>query len=946
MLKKKKLLLGSLVSVIPISFLVSCGVTPMWQKHELLSNVNAPDSSFYAFYGFSDFAGSPSTESDYLTNGPYLVQTIYEGDTVMDKVAKPDKIEKGVTIKSYQYNYVSPSYKYFALAVAKKFIVTVEDENHKDQVYVFDNDKHELGKLTAGEKPTQSIYTLTSNDPKSINSKFFRDTLSKAKNLQIEIKENVPWVDYQGKPTKYTVKPEDFFYSWKLKNLLDQTYRKSHGGSDKIDETAKAAIKNLNPQSTRFASDLENDYLFKVFGIDKSKLLNEDTFLTNYEGKKVLTFTPLQTPGLQANYFQMLQKIIFDSYYFAPVPSDFINERVKQQTKEVSVLKEVKGQSGKPITVRVKEEQGLYGETGEALKYGFYWYGQDYDKDLLYASPWIINYGDKNKIVYIRNPYYPRTGWKEAEPSSVKKITVKYSQYPNASTYTSAQFNNFKEQTIPSVSFSGLSENDKKYALTHFKELGGRYGLGKALDSIVWRTYASLLPGSMNQVISSSNNSDVKYTDPTKLYKFNDAFSRLYFGYSLAEIAQGGAKVVPYVFGGRGLQFRSIIYSAWNLYTISRIISNTSLPWYSFVSPDNILAKDKTARQLYDKVSTIFAIDENGNRFYTKTPEEEKKQNINNPSSNAIQREAPNFKVLQQKMKKLLDDFYAEQKLDPKTKIQWTLATRYINSSNKEISAYQEAAKAIESLDPRLSIDTTSEVPVTKDNYLNFLIRGTGPYHYVGWSYDYNGAGTAIDGLTQNAGTGLAAASYFASLDSNSNLVKSFPMFYKYSKALEAFFTKDEYKGKIRPFAEWKDAPNSPNFGLRDLKDPNDKNRDEKPDVSKWITNHIVEEKEPTTNKTVKKFKKYDAEFSLNEETGLFNNQFQLAHSDDEVAELLSEITSLYSLQPFTLGLTTIGSTPSVFFLNPNLQRPDTDNSFLPPDQIVIKPFLKKEGEQ
>ncbi|CRH24499.1 Uncharacterised protein [Chlamydia trachomatis] len=48
----------------------------------------------------------------------------------------------------------------------------------------------------------------------------------------------------------------------------------------------------------------------------------------------------------------------------------------------------------------------------------------------------------------------------------------------------------------------------------------------------------------MNQVISSSNNSDVKYTDPTKLYKFNDAFSRLYFGYSLAEIAQGGAKVV------------------------------------------------------------------------------------------------------------------------------------------------------------------------------------------------------------------------------------------------------------------------------------------------------------------------------------------------------------------------------------------------------------------
>ncbi|SYV92189.1 Uncharacterised protein, partial [Mesomycoplasma hyorhinis] len=122
-----------------------------------------------------------------------MVQTIYEGDTVMDKVAKPDKIEKGVTIKSYQYNYVSPSYKYFALAVAKKFIVTVEDENHKDQVYVFDNDKHELGKLTAGEKPTQSIYTLTSNDPKSINSKFFRDTLSKAKNLQIEIKENVPW---------------------------------------------------------------------------------------------------------------------------------------------------------------------------------------------------------------------------------------------------------------------------------------------------------------------------------------------------------------------------------------------------------------------------------------------------------------------------------------------------------------------------------------------------------------------------------------------------------------------------------------------------------------------------------------------------------------------------------------------------------------------------------
>ncbi|QJB70961.1 OppA family ABC transporter substrate-binding lipoprotein [Mycoplasma sp. 1654_15] len=954
MLKKKKLLLGSLVSTIPISVLVSCGVTPLWQKQELVRNVNSADSSFYAFYGFTNFAGSPSREDDYLRSGSYLVQTMYEGETILSKEAQPDRVEQGTTIKSYQYKYTSPSYKYLVLALAKRFIVTAEDENHEEQVYIFDNDKHEIGHLASNEKQTQSIYTLSSNDPKSINSQFFRDTLAKAKKLQIEVKKDVPWVDYQANKTEYTVKPEDFFYSWKLKNLYDQHYRQSHGGSKEIDDKVKASIKNLNPQSEKFTSDLSNDYLFKVFGIDKNKLLDEKTFLTDFQGEKVLTFLPLETKGLQVNYYQMLQKIVFDSNYFSPVPSEYIAKRVAEQTKEVEVEKEVKDKDGKPqkdkdgkeIKVKVKEKQGLFGETGEALKYGIYWYGKDYDKDLLYASPWIINYGDKNKIVYIRNPYYPRTGWKEAEPSSFKKITYKYSAYPNASAFESAQFNNFKEQTKASSGFEGLSDNDKKYALAHFEELGGRYVLGKALDHIPWLTYSSLMPGSMNQVITSSNNQDVRYDDPTKLYKFNDAFSKLYFGHSLEEIAKGGAKVVPYVFGGRGLEFRSIIYAAWNVYTISRGLSNTALPWYSFVSPDNVLAKDKTARQLYEKVSTIFAVDQNGNKFYTKTPEQEKQQNFNNPSSNALQIQAPNFDILKNKMKELLDDFYAKENLKPEDKVQWTLATRYTNATNKEISAYQQAAKAIEALDPRLSVDVQSEVPVTKDNYLNFLIRGIGPYHYVGWSYDYNGAGTAIDGLTQSAGFGLAAASYFASLDANSNLAKSFPMFYKYSKDLETFFSKEEYKGKMRPFSEWKDSPNAPNFGQRNLNDPNDKNRDQRPDVTKWITFRVVEKQDPQTKKMVKKFEQYDKNFSLGEETGLFNNQFQLNHSDEEIAQLLSEITSLYGFLPQTDGITTIGSTPTISFLNPNLQVPDTENSFAVPDQTVIKPFLKKQGEQ
>ncbi|MGZ9432594.1 OppA family ABC transporter substrate-binding lipoprotein [Mycoplasma sp. 613B] len=798
-MKKRKLLIGFSVPAVLIgtsATVVSCStIEPHYKRQEISSIVNLATSGYKKFdQDFSVVLGSPSTPASYFTTAN-LFATVSSGQAEFENV-KPNngnKFEEGV------YKIKKPTYQWYSLILVDKIYVTDLDGT----ISVFDNDKHEKGMFNEGEEITSALVKLTSDDPKSINSLNFLNKLSKASKIQLTIKKDIPWVKSNGQKSQYNVELEDFVYGWNRKMLYGGDYRASHGGSKKIDDDIIRKYSLGSSSSFDSTNHVSNDYLFKVFGIQKDNFSKSETFITDIKDTNEKGLTFLKIENKEANFNELFKKLLLDSTYFSPVSHKFIDDRNKQ-------IFDITG-----------KHEGEFGETGDAFKYAYYWYGKQYDEDQLYASPYLPFYLSNDRTVYIRNDYYAETGWKEKEATSVKKITSRYNLYPDSVQFNSAQFNNYLEGTVSILPYSSLSDANKSIIYKDLSQIHFR----KTPDKGLYKGGLSkdVIPGARD-LLEKGTNFNGGQAD--KKYYFNDNYAKLAFGSSIEELAKGKAELGKTLFTGKSFAFRTIIDALWNSYTYIKDNSKTAIPWLSMIGPDNHLGGSeldgKTARDFYDDINTTFSINESGEIFYTKTIEEQRKQYLDNLQDKNKQYEAPRIEVLKAELKKILDDFYAENHLDAsKDKIEFSISNRYRNESSSKIASLDSVIDMMNKLDNRLKINSQAEFK--SEDVWNVLILGLGNSQIVGWSADYDGSGTFIDGSGQLNGSPLyLAIAHFAELPSDSPYVKSFPEFKKYADAFKTEFEKERlaYPDKKQawlPFSEWIKATNAYDANYEDI---------------------------------------------------------------------------------------------------------------------------------
>ncbi|AJC49732.1 OppA family ABC transporter substrate-binding lipoprotein [Mesomycoplasma flocculare] len=935
----KKIFVGSVLSIFSgISFL-SCAIQPAWERQEFNTNINAPTSSPGAFKVFSNTFTSPSRLDDYLTNS-YLIQTVYENALKITKNGilkeNKDKLDK-----TYNYEISQPSYSWNAFVNAKAILVTKNDGKEE----LFDSDAHEKGYLKQGEKTNLLVIKLKSEQKNSINSEFFAQALENAKKVQIFLKNNINWVNYQGLPTGFYLKPRDYFYGFRTQRLSEQKYRVRFGGGFEIDKIAQEKIPNFDPKSDYFVNTIGNFYLLELFGLDPLDFDNEAKYIQEYKGsladfkgKKALSFQKGVTKE-KVFFNNFFEKIILTGM-LRPVPADFIDKRNKEITKKQK-------EDGKLV--------GRFGESGDALRFGAYWYGEDFKKDLLYNSPYTQTVFNQQKRTWKINEYYPRTNWKENLPYTFKKINWLYSKYASPSAFKNSQFNSYREQTIMGVSFDSLSESQKNLVASNQKKYGWNLNRQETKNSLHKWYYSVLVPGSLKQKFRPETG--VSFDE--KYYGFNDNFAKLNYGVSLQDIAVGKAKIIDNLISGPSLEFRQIIANAYNLYTTAQTMQSQSLAWYNFVAPDNKISSkpnSKTPRDFYKFANTIKLVDSQGKIYYEKDAESEKQQNFANVNDAKKQFQAPNFALLKDRMKKLLDKFWQDNKLTKDEKVEWTSHSFYTNTPDQVISAINNAADAIESLDPRLKINRIW--PITDlARRTNYLYTRTGGLDYGGWNYDYNGIGTVFDGKIQKNGVGYAILSAIYAKGANSEIAKSYPHVFKYALETKKYFDKFAKKGYIRKFEDWKDATNSPDYGADD--------QHLAPDLINFIIGSVVENEDPQNpGKKIKTWKSFvdvlneqklenqeEIIFDFLAESAVFNLIFQEDNSDQELILLSSELSSLLGFGLNDL-LSVSSSTPYAFLQNPNIESPqasDTYDEYVPPDMIFIKPLrekLKKNQEK
>nr|WP_232510586.1 hypothetical protein [Mesomycoplasma dispar] len=928
--KLKKILTFSIPSTFTPFTLLSCVVQPAWERQELNANFNVATSSPGAFkVGFNTFAW-PSRQDDYHVNS-FLVQTVYENNLEIEKsgISEESKTKKD---KSFNYEISSPSYSYNAFVNLKAILLVDQDGTE----HLFDSDDHEIGYLEKGQKAKSLVIQLGSNNKKSINSDFFKKTLESAKKMQFFLKDNIPWVDYLGNPSGFYVKPEDYFYGFRASRLSEPAYRARFGGSLEIDKMAQEKIPNFDPKSSYFTNTISNFYLLDLFGLDTANFDKEDKYIqeyqgsfSDYKGKKALSFEKGTTKD------KVFLSGFFDKIVLAgmlrPIPSDFINKRNKETATEKDGIL-----------------QGRFGETGDALKFGAYWYGEDFKKDMLFNSPYTITVWDQHLQSWKINKHYPRTDWQKILPYTFKKINFNYSKYSSPSAFESSKFNSYREGTLMTVGFDSLNESQKNLVAADQKKYGWTLQRAETKNSLHKWYYSLLVPGSLKQEFRPETgvNFDENY------YGFNNNFAKLNYGVSLSELASGKAKVIENLVSGPSLEFRQIIANAFNLYTTSQTISSQALAWYNFIAPDNKINSSptsKTARDYYKEANTIKLVDSEGKVYYQKDPETEKQQNFANVNNAQKQFQTSNFEVLKARMKKLLDKFYADNKLSASEKVSWTSHSFYTNTPQRSIAAIEEAAKAIESLDPRLEIKLIWPITDLKKR-INYLLTKTGGLDYGGWVYDYNGIGSVLDGRIQKNGIGYALLSAIYAKGENSEIAKSYPQIYKYAVAAKKHFDKYAQKGYIRKFEEWKDATNSPDFGADD--------QHMSPDLINFFIGSVIETQDPKNpGKKIKKWKSFvdvlneknqtkgeEIVFDFYAESAIFNLSYQEENNDQDLIQLSSELSSL--LSPGLVDLLQVSSsTPYVFLQNPNIIAPrasDTYGDYVPPDMIFIKPLMEK----
>lgn len=803
--------LGSLILVgAPGLIAASCTVKPAYQKGEYSVEFNGVNRDGVFEADSSSSYGTYNNTSAITWTGSELIrrQALTESKTqsITDKDGKT------------QTYLTKPTFARYKLELAEAIVLT--DKNGK--TYTFDSDEipaeAEWPKSTKtvvdASGKSHNVYEKTNSfvqtkgdentESRSVNSKFFLKKLSTASKIQFVIRKGVKWVDHEGKDTGYTVKPRDFWYSWLRTYSRNADYRHETGGTAALDEQLKNKLAEANSVVYGKNWSFLNIYTYALFGIDANKLFDENKFITKVaDGKlkdrEAITFSGFDGKEKDADIAGLFEtQFASGTYDFMPAPSDYIDDLNKKNEQIIS--KSNGNELSKAETEEYRKSLNTMDKNSLQYKTGQYWYGTSY-KSQLYSG-YFYNAGTKNQVQRLpKNKLYWDQQWAK-DDTTIQSVVFNYqSKQQDPALFNQTQFRKYQQGTISQIGYSQLTDPQKAEVSSNPE----KYGL-KLLERL---NIKNSVYGFIRTPFVSSK---------LDQYKFNENFAKLVYGASLEDIKSGKADTSTSYLYGKGLSFRTLLYAAinWDAYALEASAGQAS-HWLAKV-PDgsNLGGKDQgtskydTVSDFRERANSLFAIDKDGNKvdFGSELGKElspsENQKSAETASDTLEKLRSAGFKIIQQKMKELLDEFFKEQGIaDPKKQeIQFDLAFKYINAPKQYLDSWDKLQKTFKALDPRITA-TVKSFDNPEDPNLNlYRLGGVTGEKLLAWSNDYNGVASSYDGLSWGASLITALVKIAKEADKKDDkqakkFAENFPEITKLAKKLLEYAKNQEHKPNL-----------------------------------------------------------------------------------------------------------------------------------------------------
>ncbi|MDQ0514290.1 hypothetical protein J2Z62_000728 [Mycoplasmoides fastidiosum] len=701
-----------------------------------------------------------------------LIEYQYSGETKMDVDGK---------IIDNQYS----RYK-IGFDLGSAIYITKKDQTEPE---VFDNDEtdHEEDDLIyAGVKK------LLSNNPRSLNSKNFRDALKTATKLQVVIRDNVYWSDAKGNKTKYKVTAEDFYTKYLRTALTDTTYRRSHGGSEKIDnQMINEVFKNQLNSENRFSTSslFTNEYLISLFDVDADKLKDKKHFLskiTDAQGvsQDAITFEA-KSNNTQANFENFTDKVLLNTAFFSAAPTEYIRDNNPQ-----------------------KNPQGL---TQEAADSGYYWYGANIS-DMLSAGKYYVSRSDLQFKIYQKNPNFYDSAWVN-DPKTIETITTEYDGSDRLAFYN-AEFASYQDGISFTTNFQNLTDQQKLSVQRNPEKFNLNYRRTPDYNDV------GITIGWQPNIYPSPNQGNTPVN-----YNFNDAFALMMWGKTIKEMEAGDQDLTKHYWVGDGYLFRSILSQAINYYGFTTVADSRKVFWGGLARPDGLIngkdAETSSKKRLIDfeNQNEFFFYNAQGEKI-SKTLAQDQEHWQKNQNQNNIGFQTPQFEKLKEEMKTLLAKFYGDSGLAKKItgnknqKIEVTFTEGSRSTSAQRRNANTNALNVLNSLDPE---HLNFKIEPFVEESLNVFFSNKNATTIFGWGYDLDSYGGFLELITypNRINTLFNSMAIFADADKSSdNEIKQkatqYPEFTKFatkfSKSSEVFSIKTEEESIS--FEQFKNAKN------------------------------------------------------------------------------------------------------------------------------------------
>ena len=778
------------------------------EKDLYLIRLNSkPDASGYKYdVSYSSGPNSSLSITSLVTNE--LIHMKSEGKLIIEsQPGGPDKI--------------TPSYQSFEFGLADAAVAVLQNKNNpNDKIeLVFDSDEADFPVVPANNQET--VLVKNSTNKHSINNQdIFLNLLatgaitknvSAVENLNktdinkngdyilvklgFTVRENVPWVDHNGQPTKYMLQAEDIWYSFMRSKLFDRDFRRSNGGSKKLDdhfiETTKTAT--LFQDNGRFT----NEYLFGFFDLDVTKLYERESAIqkvsVNGKSREMFTFSALNEKVATNGFLSAVQKLLSNSLLFSAAPSAFIKELAKNDQLNKNL--------GKNKDLEI---------SGKAREFGTYTYGQT-RKDVLYASPYVPVSAIENREVFNYNPHFANQAVvaeiegqiKKTDPNTkrpirpVKQIIFEYSGGIDTSTFNSQLLSSYLKGNVSQIAYADLTIDQR------MKLFGNDQG---SLEEIEERAlFNGLQYTKVNNIttfvqrtlVQSNPTNDVKTVDA---YGFNDLYSQIVFGMDRNGLKAGTSTTTENFFVGDGFEFRLLIQAAinWDAY-VKQGYQNQRVFWINGAAQHAQFSSAAPQKpiEFYEEVNTLEFIDRinpNNKKLVQITPKEMQEHTVQNSNNDIESLKSPKFAQIQQNLKNLLDKIYAEKNWQPEQKIEWEIVYGWGDADIVRTTIMQKIVDIISSLDPRLKPKLI--IPKTLEEMINKIASNTGVSDFNGWGYDYEGIGSYIAAFASGIGVSLMNAfDIFSQAQppaARPELFNWFPQFRKLAR-----FVKEEVKAEL-----------------------------------------------------------------------------------------------------------------------------------------------------